>query len=144
MFKILRASKDCCQQKDSDIMEVEIEEAIEELENDTEVISAGEEDEEATDDEQDALPSFLEVESNFLSTRRYAESVGVAADDLQMLDRFQARLRRQRLQRLTSRFSSAPTLHRFFPPVVPAAAVTNNNTLLESSSEDMEEEDDWE
>jgi hypothetical protein len=105
---------------DEDIIAEEIEEAIEELEASlavaarydaaSGVLSAGEEDEEATDDEQDALPSFLEVESNYLSTRRYAESEGLASDDLRMLDRFQARLRRQRLQRLTERNNYAREL----------------------------------
>jgi hypothetical protein len=106
---------------DEDIIAAEIKEALEVLElserDDTAsalgVQSAGEEDKEATDDEQDALPSFMEVESNYLSTRRFTESLGLPPDDLQILDRFQNRLRRQRVQRLTL---SSPTLHHFFQP----------------------------
>jgi hypothetical protein len=106
---------------DEDIIAAEIEEALEALElserddtaNASGVQPAGEEDEEATDDEQDVLPSFIEIESNYLSTRRFAESLGLPPDNLQILDRFQYRLRRQRLQRLTS---SSPTLHHFFQP----------------------------
>ena len=69
---------------DGEVIAVEIEETMEELEKVAErddiadasgVVSAGKEDEEANDDRQDTLPSFLQVriESNYLSTQRFAE-----------------------------------------------------------------------
>ena len=62
-----------------------------------------------------------------LRARLYkSDKCGLSWADLRILDRFQARLRRQRLQNLTSRRSSAPTLHRFFPTVASAAVATDN------------------